>query len=44
MKEYTCETCAYYPPSSSDGKPCGMCDTSCSFLNCWSEKETKDDE
>lgn len=34
-----CETCIYYPPSSFDGKPCCMCDTSDPCLNCYCEKE-----
>lgn len=42
MKECVCETCSYYPPSSGDGKPCSMCDPSCSFLNCYCKKETEE--
>lgn len=30
--------CKYWPPSSSDGKPCSVCDTSDPFLNCYSPK------
>lgn len=36
---WDCETCMYYPPSSCDGKPCSVCDTSDPFLNCYSERE-----
>lgn len=36
---YECETCVYYPPSSLDGKPCCMCDTSNPLTSCYCEKE-----
>jgi len=31
---YPCDTCAYSPPSSCDGKPCTMCDPNDPILNC----------
>ena len=31
--EYRCETCVHFPPSSTDGKPCGMCDPDSPMLN-----------
>ena len=30
--------CRYWPPSSSDGKPCSQCDTSNVYLNCYDPK------
>ena len=38
-KKETCETCAYNPPSSCDGKPCTQCDTGNPYLNCYEPKE-----
>lgn len=37
--EWICESCVYYPPSSSDGKPCCMCDPENPLLNCYRRKE-----
>ena len=31
-------SCKFWPPSSSDGKPCSVCDTSEPFLNCYQKK------
>lgn len=39
MKEWTCESCIYYPPSSCDGKPCCMCDVNDPLFNCYCERE-----
>lgn len=30
--------CRYWPPSSADGKPCSVCDTSNVYLNCYESK------
>lgn len=34
----TCETCANYPPSSCDGKPCCICEPADPMLNCYEPK------
>lgn len=39
MAEWTCESCAHYPPSSFSGKPCWMCDTNDPLLNCYEKRE-----
>ena len=39
MSEWICETCAYYPPSSMGGKPCGYCEPADPLLNCYMVKE-----
>lgn len=31
-------SCKYWPPSSTDGKPCGICDTSTNELNCYQKR------
>lgn len=41
--ERTCETCIYYPPSSLDGKPCCVCETSDPVTNCWERKNENGD-
>lgn len=41
--KYPCDTCVYNPPSSCDGKPCGMCDPNDIYPNCYEEKETEDE-
>ena len=37
--EWKCETCINYPPSSSDGKPCTVCDPEDPMFDCYCEKE-----
>ena len=37
-----CESCEFYPPSSFDGKPCGYCDTSNPYMNCYRRREYND--
>lgn len=44
VEEESCDTCAYNPPSSGDGKPCSMCDTSDPMLNCYQKKEANMDK
>jgi len=39
MADWICETCIYNPPSSLDGKPCGMCEPNDPTLNCYQEKD-----
>lgn len=39
MNVWLCETCVYYPPSSSDNKPCCMCNPDDVFLSCYKKKE-----
>lgn len=34
-----CQGCRHFPPSSTDGKPCSMCDTDDPYLNCYSEAQ-----
>ena len=36
--EYRCETCAHFPPSSTDGKPCRMCDPDNPVLNAYQKR------
>ena len=43
MSEWICESCVHYPPSSCDGKPCCMCDTSDPVFNCYRKKEKNND-
>lgn len=31
-------SCKHWPPSSMDGKPCSICDTSSPLLNCYERK------
>lgn len=33
-----CGGCVYDPPSSTDGKPCCMCDPNNVYLNCYQSK------
>lgn len=39
MSFWICETCVYYPPSCSDGKPCCVCDPEDPLFNCYCKKE-----
>lgn len=39
VSEWICETCIYYPPSSTDGKPCCMCNPDEPLLNSYCRKE-----
>lgn len=43
VKEWICESCIYYPPSSCDGKLCCMCDTDDPYSNCYCKKEDNED-
>lgn len=43
IAKWVCESCSYYPPSSTDGKPCAQCNPDDPFLNCYSEKLSGDD-
>ena len=42
MAEWICKSCVNYPPSSSDGKPCTMCDTDDVLLSAYSERDDKE--
>lgn len=33
MSDWICESCGFFPPSSSDGKPCTFCDPDDPILN-----------
>ena len=33
-----CQSCAYAPPSSTDGKPCSFCDPDDPVANCYEER------
>jgi len=37
--DYSCSTCRFNPPSSCDGKPCTVCDTSDPLMNCYQKAE-----
>lgn len=39
MYEWYCETCAYYPPSSLNGKPCAYCEPAAPLLSCYRAKK-----
>lgn len=39
---FPCDTCRFNPPSSCDGKPCSMCDTSNPLTNCYQKAEGED--
>ena len=41
--EQACETCTYFPPSSCDGKPCSLCDSEDTKLDCYQRKEERND-
>ena len=36
--EDRCSGCVYYPPSSTDGKPCCMCDSDDVYFNCYIDR------
>lgn len=38
MNEECGKGCRYWPPSSADGKPCSVCDTSNVYLNCFERR------
>ena len=37
-KDDPCQSCAYAPPSSTDGKPCSFCDPDDPTTNCYMER------
>ena len=41
MDKQTCETCTHFPPSSCDGKPCSLCDSEDTKLDCYQRKEER---
>ena len=42
MDKQTCETCTHFPPSACDGKPCSLCDSEDTKLDCYQRKEEQD--
>ena len=42
IAKWVCESCSYYPPSSTDGKPCTHCNPDDPFWSCYSEKSSND--
>lgn len=42
LKPCPCDTCVFFPPSSGDGKPCCVCDTEDSLLNCYIRRADND--
>ena len=42
ISKWVCESCIYYPPSSTDGKPCTQCNPDDPFWSCYSEKSSND--
>ena len=38
MAEYKCDSCAYGPPTSCDGRPCCACDPYDPVLSCYNPK------
>ena len=41
MENWICKTCIYYPPNSSDEKPCWDCNVDDPFMSCYVEKNPK---
>ncbi len=41
MKNWTCDTCIHYPPSSTDGKPCAACNPDDPSQNSYTERAEK---
>lgn len=39
---WICETCIYFPPSASDGKPCSACDPDSGNPDCYQDRRVVD--
>ncbi len=40
---WICDTCVHSPPSSTDGKPCSMCNPEDPFMSSYQPKAKEDD-